>query len=181
LHRPPSHLHRLAGFTLVELAVVIVVMAIIAATAIPSFSVAAEARGVAATREVERRLVHARARAGATGEPTGLRIDSSSSVTLVRIAASGASPTAAPSPTGEAGAAWLISSSFPGVLISKVIGGDGSSATSQTIWFGFDGAPELRSSSGTLVGPFTQDASITLSGPGAGTIRILRGSGVVER
>lgn len=161
--------------------IVILLMGILAVTAIPAVSSASESRGIAATREVERRLVHARARAVSTGEPTGLAVTTTGQFTLTRVASLGASPTIAPTPTGEAGAAWIISSAYSGVGVSKIIGGDGSSASSQTIWFGFDGSPQLRSASGTLVGPFTQDASITLSGTGGGTVKILRGSGVVER
>lgn len=166
---------------MLELVIVVVLMGILAATAIPSITAASQTQGIAATRELERRIVHARSRAVSTGEPTGLTISTDGTVTLVRIASSGASPTLAPGPTGATSAAWLLPSAFRGVSIAQITGGDGSGASTQTIWFGFDGSPELRTPSGARTGNFQQDARVTLAGPSAGVVKVLKGSGMVER
>ena len=60
----PSHLRPRRGFSLIELAIVIVIIGIIAVSAIPAFSSLSDTRRAAAINEIERLLTRRRARVG---------------------------------------------------------------------------------------------------------------------
>ncbi len=82
------------GFTLLELTVVIALMGILAITAIPSLKTVSSARAASLTEYVERRLIEARARAMAQGQPVGLRLDPlRRECRMLRIEKPGDSPT----------------------------------------------------------------------------------------
>jgi prepilin-type N-terminal cleavage/methylation domain-containing protein len=168
------------GFTLLEVVVVVLVIGIMAATVVPSLSAMGSSRASAALAEVQRALMVARERALATGEPSGVAFDlTNQTMQMVRISVPGASPSAAPSPLGVDSEAVVISSRYTGVRISGLAFPSG--ATS--LWFSYDGVPQTRSSSGTLIGDLSADVSVALQSGGvdSGTVYVRCISGLVER
>jgi prepilin-type N-terminal cleavage/methylation domain-containing protein len=177
LQKSNSHLRR--AFTLLEVSVVIIVIGIVAVTVVPAFNSLAAMRQAAAAEEVERRLVMARSLAVSEGRPIGLHIDPSTDIVqLYTIPAAGAAPTILTMPDGQPDPGLSLVATYPGSDITSAVGGDGA-VGAVTIWFGYDGSPELRTSTGTLTGPWTSDAVITLAGDNTVTIR--RMTGMVER
>ncbi len=173
-----SRTSRSRAFTLVEAMIVVILMSIIAATVVPALGNLDEARRGAATDEVVRLLTHARALAMASGRPGGVAFDlASGSAQVVAITSSGGAPEAAADALGQPERPVLLSDLYSGVELVSIIHGDGSTA-SGTVWFRFDGIPQLRDAGGTLVGPFSQDAVIELSGSRTVTVRM--GTGLVE-
>lgn len=172
----PSSTRR--AFTLIEAMVVVVLMSVIAVTVLPALGNLEDARRGAAADELARMLTHARSLAMASGEPSGVEIDlGNESARLVRIASAGGSPVAAIDALGQPEQGVVFSDLYAGVELVSLIQGDGSGG-SGTIWFRFDGLPQVRSSSGVLVGAFTQDAEVELSGSRTVTVRM--GTGLVE-
>ncbi len=170
--------HRRA-FTLIELAIIIAVVGLFAVSAIPAMDTLAQTRRLSAVREVERRLMAARATAITTGQPAGILIDTVAQTLLpVTIAPGGGPPVAMRAANGEAEALFSIPAEFPGVAITGLLSGDGLGADT-AFWFSFEGEPQLRAGDGTLLGGFTQDAWIQLTG--GGKVHIRRGSGLIER
>lgn len=166
------------GFTLIETIGVLAIVAIIAVSAAPAFRSMSSMRERALHDECARLLSIARASATATGQPHGLEFDLTGQILrLVRIESSGQAPTPALGSGAAARPALVISSRFAGSTIDSLINGDGGS-TRTTVWFGFSGVPEVREADGTLVGPFTSDAVITVSGPS--TITVRRETGAIE-
>lgn len=169
----------LPAFTLVEMAIIIAVVGLLAVSAIPAMDVLDSTRQLSAVREIERRLINARATAMSTGLPSGLLIDTpGQSVRLMTIPLGGSTPIPATAATGEPEPAFSIPAEFPGVRITGLRAGDGSSADT-TYWFSFEGVPELRNGAGVLQGGFSEDAWIELTG--GNRVHIRRESGLVER
>lgn len=168
---------RAGAFTILELVVVIVVMAILAGAVVPAISGMEEARGAAAAQEVQRRLEFCRQNALAVGEATGLRVTAESGRFEMLTKRPGGIAQAARDPLGQPAEAWYLSAAFPGVSISSVVYPDGSTGDG-TIWFSFEGEPQTRDSSGESPISATQDAVITLSNGLSVTVRRL--SGLVE-
>lgn len=169
---------RARAFSLVELAVVVLITGLLAVLAVPALSIGNQARQSAAAQEVSRRLELARSRAMATGHPHGLMLDcDTESIQIMRIASSGATPTPALGPGGAAEPAADLSTLYGGCQLLTFRGGDGSTVRG-TIWFGASGVPELRSASGTLTGAWSSDATLALTG--GHTITIRRLSGAIE-
>lgn len=169
---------RRRAFTLIEAMVVVVLMSVIAVTVLPALGNLEESRRGAAAEELARLLIHARALAMASGEPTGVQIDlASDSLQLVHITSPGALPTPAIGALGQPEPAVLLSDLYPGVDIVAMTNGDGSGG-SGAIWFRFDGLPQVRNTDGSLVGAFTQDARVELSGSREVYVRM--GTGLVE-
>lgn len=167
------------AFTLIELAVVVMVIGLLAVSALPALATLDDTRRLSAIREIERRLVWARAAATATGQPTGLRIDTTAhTIRGVTIPPGGLAPVPVTSPSGEPEAPFSIPSEFPGVEITGLMSGDGFGADT-TFWFSFEGAPQLRGEDGRLLGGFTQDAWIQVTG--GYKVNIRRESGLIER
>lgn len=176
LSSPPA---RARAFTLIEVGIVIIVVGLLAATAIPAMDSLTETRRIAALREIERRLGVARATAITTGQPTGLLVAySSDALQYVNIPAVGSAPMPIITPSGEPDEPFALAEEFAGVETTSVIGGDGS-AGDTIIWFSFEGVPQVRTAAGALTGGFTQDASIQVTG--GGTVYIRRFSGLIER
>jgi hypothetical protein len=114
----------------------------------------------------------------ATTQPGGLTIDpATGAVSMSRIETSGAVPTPMPGATGSARPGFVASQAFPGSAVTSFVNGDGQQ-TNRTIWFGADGAPHLRDAAGVLVGMFTQDATITVTG--GTTLTVRQSTGAVE-
>ena len=176
MHVLPRHNR---AFTLLEMSVAIVVVAVIAVTVVPAWSSLTSTRQAAAAEEVERRLVAARSQAVSEGRPVGVYVDPATDSTLnYTISASGGTPSVMTNFDGQADSAFLVAATYPGAEITSVVGGSGVGGA-QILWFGFDGSPELRTSTGTLTGPWTQDAVITFAGGYQVTVR--RRTGTVSR
>lgn len=166
------------GFTLLELTIVILVLGIIALTAVPALSIAREARAAGAAEFIERRLLDARARAVARGRPTGLHLDPGlGTLRALEIETPGGSPAPAQTPLGEVEPAASVREHFPDATFT-LVGGDGVTGA-QTLWFAFDGTPQSRSPGGALLLPWGQDAVVSVSG--GGVVRVVRVSGAIER
>lgn len=161
---------------------VIVVIGILAASAIPAISLIQDTKTASAAREIERLLVVARERALGVGQPHGLNFDlGAQSIEPVTIATLNASPERAIGPDGQEAEAFLASR-FGSARVLGLIGGDGASG-SGAIWFSHDGTPEVRDGSGRLSGAFTRDAEVEV-GDGTGSptvVYVRRISGLIER
>jgi len=167
------------AFTLVEVALVVALLGILAVSVLPAIAGVGEARAAGAWREVERRFVHARSRAMCAGRAFGVRLNpTAGTFELLEIPAGGGAPVAASDALGQTMPAWSLDLSYPGTAVTSFVGGDGSSGTG-TVWFGHDGAPQRRNASGLLLGGFAQDAVVTITG--ARTVTIRKDSGLVER
>ena len=172
----PSHSHRSRAFTLVEMLTVVIVLGIVAATSIPAFTSVAEARKAAATAEVERLLITARARAMATSCPTGLEIPlAGDSVRTLEILSTGASPTVAKDLFGAPTSSTVIPAVYGGAKVSSLVNGDGTTS-SRVIWFTHSATPQTRTTSGVLISAFTQDAVITMATGARLVVRRLTGA-----
>ncbi len=157
---------------------VIMITAILAASAIPALSSMSSARQAAAAEEVERRIVNARSRALAEGRPCGVTIDTAAqSIRTMTIASAGAVPTPAIDALGQPEAAFNLGSAFSGVGFTLVTSEAGTGT--QTFWFSHDGTPHQRNSTGVLVGSWTQNATVTLTG--GTSVYVQARSGAVTR
>jgi len=167
-----------AGFTLVELIAVIVVLSAVSITAAPALVSLSAMRDASLGRELGRRLGLARAVAGAGGRPTGVRLDAAAqSMMLVQIASIGAGATPLPGITGSVSGSPAggdsVSSLFPGSSILSVsLDPDG---VHDTLWFSSRGVPHLRDGTGAHAGDLAQDAVIGLSGGRTLTVRMVTG------
>ncbi|MFZ4574432.1 MAG: prepilin-type N-terminal cleavage/methylation domain-containing protein [Phycisphaerales bacterium] len=177
----PRRQHRSArGFSLIEISIVVIIIGIVAVSAIPAFSHLSATRRAAAGGEIERMLCHARARAVAEGRPHAIRIEvSSGRLTPYEISSQGSAPTVSLTSDGRTDEGLLLPTAFPGVSLSQFIGGDGVASASGWIWFGTDGSPQTRNASGGLVAECTQDASLTVSN--GDTIVVTRRTGAISR
>ena len=166
------------AFTLLEVMIVVVVMSILAISVAPALSSAKGAQGLGATKEVERMLLMARAKAMASSVPHAVRFDTTpSSLQLCwRNPDSGAREGAVGS-DGMACSPQLLSARFGNIHITNVEI-DGYSGSPGYVWFAFDGLPELRDSSAVRQGTATRDAVITLSD--GGKVYVTAGTGSVR-
>ena len=150
------------GFTLVELMVVVLLMGIVAVTAIPAMDHVREIRSGSARDDIVRNLELARGMAMASGAPHGLQIEvEDSSITIVEIDDSGSAEPSTDPLTG-AYRTTHIEILYPGVSITGFTNGDGTSG-SGTVWFDFDATPHTRPGSGTNVVVCDRVSQITLS------------------
>lgn len=173
----PTRFTPRSAFTILELVVVMVIMAIMAGSVIPALSSMDDARGAAAAQEVQRRLQFCRQSALAVGEATGLRITLSTGEFEMLSKRPGGVAQAARDPLGQLAAAWYLPRAFRGVSISSFTHTDGSTGDG-TIWFSFEGEPQTRDANGDSPVAASQDAVITLSN--GRTITVRRLSGLVE-
>lgn len=167
------------GFTILEMGVVVVVIGIVSVTVVPAFNSLTGTRQAAAAEEVERRLVMARSLAVSEGHPVGVRIDpAADTVQFWTIASFGATPAVMTMFDGQADPLVKLSTTYPGADVTSVVNGAGVSGAA-TLWFGYDGTPELRSAAGALTGSWTADAVVTAAGGSVVTVR--KATGMVQR
>lgn len=180
MRSPPSHLRPRRGFSLLELAIVIVIIGIIAASAVPAFSSLSDTRRAAAINEIERLLTRSRARAVSEGRPHAVLVDlNTQTLTSYEITTTGAAPSASQTADGRGLDALVLAATYPGVTVKALQAGDGSSPSSAYIWFGVDGTPQLRKTDGTLVAECSQNTVLTLDD--GSSIDVIRYSGAIER
>lgn len=167
------------GFSLIELIVVIAITAVLAVSAVPALDRVRETTQLAARDEVHRLLEHARARAIQAGAAAALRIDLDSQ-SLGTMTTTGSAVLPMNGPLGMPSDESMISVLFQGVEIERVVdaAGQAHQVGSALLWFGHDGMPERRSSTGELLGLATSDAVITSSS--GWTVTVHRGSGMIE-
>lgn len=168
------------GFSLVEMSVVILISGILAVIVIPAWNSLTGTRQAAAAEEIERRFVAARSRALAEGRPVGIRVDpTNQTVQMYVITTPGAAPAVATMVDGQPDQLLNVPASYPGASVTSLVAGDGTT-TAQVLWFGYDGAPQLRdATTGNLIGPWTQDATVSM--PGGLQVVIRMKSGLVQR
>lgn len=164
------------AFTVAELIGVMVIVSALSISAAPAMQWMARSRQTGLEAEVARLLREARALAIASGRPAGVQFsDDNAQVALVWIRADSEPPTGAPGPTGQPSTPMVVASQFPGAAITSVlVDGDAQSA----LWFGFAGAPELRSETGAFTSALPEDAIIAFEG--GATITLRRITGLLE-
>jgi Tfp pilus assembly protein FimT len=162
------------------MSVVVLISGIIAVMVIPAWNSLTGTRQAAAAEEVERRCVAARSQAVAEGRPVGVRVDPvNGTVQTYVITTPGLAPSVATMIDGQPEPVLSIGEAYSGASIASFLAGDGSSGA-QVLWFGYDGSPQLRdATTGSLIGPWTQDATISMIGGQQVVIRAK--SGLVQR
>lgn len=167
-------LHHGPAFTLLEAMIVVLVVGVLAASAVPAVNLLVEMNRATASHEVARTVELARARAMATGRPHGVWFSvREQAMRSVWIETTNAAPTPARAQTGDE-QPLVHFRSFGNVSLSVYTGGDGVS-TEGTIWFGSDGTPQARSSTGTLLGAWASDATLRIEGESLIAVRRLSG------
>ncbi len=156
------------GFTLIELAAVMVVVSIIAVSAAPVLSRVADTRTGALAGEVERLLGLARSRALSSGNPAGVRFDQGDQ-TLELVEA----------PEGVALRSFMETYDIPqramGTRLASVTIGDNQS----TLWFASDATPHTRSDAGVFIENIDEDAAFAVEG--GPTVLVEMNSGRIYR
>ncbi|MFO0857657.1 MAG: prepilin-type N-terminal cleavage/methylation domain-containing protein [Phycisphaerales bacterium] len=169
------------AFTILELLAAITILSIIAVTAIPAWSHASEARIASVADRVEMAALQARSCAINTGIPHGLQVTTTSIQPL--YIPNGAAPIATRDGMNQATPSITFTEETPGV-IKSCVSGDGTTTFPFTIWFSHDGVPQLRNSSGTLIGNATYDVIINVGSSSdsdvRSSIRIRKISGEIE-
>ncbi|MFG0245831.1 MAG: prepilin-type N-terminal cleavage/methylation domain-containing protein [Phycisphaerales bacterium JB052] len=159
--RPQPDRRAHAGFTLVELMLVVVLMGIITVSVIPTMANVQAMRNGAARDDVARMLDVTRARAMAAGEPMGMRVNlTDSQLDMVEIGTTGTATPVSDPLTGEA-RSIDISAAYSGVSVIRMINGDGSSG-SGTVWFDYEGTPHTRNNDGSFAALNEEQVEITL-------------------
>ena len=166
------------GYTLIELLLIIVIMGVLATSAIPVINQSVQARQGASRDEVVRLFEFARGRAMASGVPAGVSVDTTSNtLTLVTLSLAGDIVDIVDPIDGGVKYANLANE-YAGVAVNSFVNGDGSSGDG-TVWFDFRSEPHTRDDvSGDFDSVFTQNATVTLS---TGTLIVIHSySGLVE-
>lgn len=170
---------RRRAFSLIEASVVVVMLGILAAGAVPAFRSMAQTHEAGAVAEVERALVLARATAMATGVSTGVTFAPERGlIQHVRVADDGRGTEPLPDALGNERAPLAVGEMYGGVAIGEPRA-EGRRAALDTIWFGHRGAPEDRARDASLIGDIEQDIVIRVGTNGV--LRIRARSGLMER
>ncbi|MCC6427278.1 MAG: prepilin-type N-terminal cleavage/methylation domain-containing protein [Phycisphaerales bacterium] len=183
------------AFTFVEMLAVIIILGLLAATSVPAMTAIDQARQAAASNEIERLLIWARARAMASARPTGISytksgggIFSSSGggviggtsafFTPVEVLRDAATSTTTTDVFGQVSPTLDLPATFAGATVSRFTNGNATTGVG-TVWFNYRGDPHTRTPTGVYIAPFTQDALFTLST--GRKVRIRMYSGAVEQ
>lgn len=170
-------IRRRRGFTLIELMVVSVVLALLAVTVLPAMDELDRMRRAAALSDLKMTLTSARALAVATGDPCGVEIDAESGwIRGVRLPPGG-EVLGLLGPLGEEEEGWYIGLRYAGAEIAEVEFADGSSGDG-TVWFGSEGELERRADDGEYVGAATSDVRIEVAD--GGVVEVDRVTGLVR-
>ncbi len=165
------------AFTLVELMIVVVLMSIIAVSVLPAMQNLRTMREGAARDDIARMLEVTKARAMATGRPTGLRVSlADSTLTLVELGA-GDRLSDVIDPLTQSVRSLVVPSTYPDVTLSSMTNGDGVSGPG-TIWFDYEATPHTRTPNGIFNAYNNQFAQIELSS--GQLVRVCPHTGVVE-
>ncbi len=161
-----------AGFTLVEVMVVVAIMGIVSLSIVPAIGSMTQARRAAAVQEVTRRFQVARARALATGKPHGVEVlVGAGTVRSMVIETVGGTPEGVMLATGVRDAGVKLSVLISGVSVTGLTNPNtAGGATTAVVWFAHDGTYQCRTSTGTVVGSAGSDAVVTVSG--GSTVRV---------
>ncbi|GAB4387242.1 MAG: hypothetical protein Kow0022_18750 [Phycisphaerales bacterium] len=155
--------HNPGGFTILELAVVIAIIAVISVSALPAFDQVRASRQGAARGEVLSLLRSARTHATALGDPCGLWVDASSGLLQLVTVPPGGTTQALLDALGAPEPKINLGLVYPGAQIASVTLPDGGAGPG-VIWFGNTGTPELRDADGAYAGPARVDAEIVVQG-----------------
>lgn len=156
----------------------LIIVGILAATVAPAFSTIDGARQSAASSEIARIIGVSRSYAMLTGEPAGVLIDPlADTIELTRIPSGSATPGPMLDAMGNNRPAVSITDRFPQVEILSFVDGQGSSG-SGSVWFGFDGVPEIRDADGVLID--TADQSSVITTTGGEVVSVRPNSGLIE-
>lgn len=157
--------------------IVVLLMGIVAASVIPAMSNVQAMREGAARDDVARLLEMIKARAMATGVPTGLHVDlGDSSLAVVRLSDAGAIETLV-DPLTLRDRTIVLPSQYSGVTVSQMTNGDGVQG-SGTVWFDYESAPHTRMNDGGFEAMNSEAVIITLSS--GNQVIVHAHSGVVE-
>lgn len=181
MNRPqPTTRVRSAGFTLIEALTVVVIMAILAATAIPGIRAMDAQRFDAAAEQVRATLRIARAEADAISLPVGVAINrTDATLTRVLYDPEAEAIETAPGPLGTANTTRYLREIDANLAITTLTNGDGSDEAQTTVWFRHDGRPHVRA--GAVGTDFTEDAVIVLASNGeTAEIRVRHYTGAIE-
>ena len=150
------------AFSLFELVGVLVILGVLAGTAIPVVSSITGLKVEAVRAEVSASLVFARETAAATGLPTGVRMDiSTQEMGYVQISALGAAPAPMLDVAGIPRQSVRVDrnggAGFEGVTGASGVGAD------RIVWFGLAGVPQLRAADGSFSQEAPSDAVIAFT------------------
>lgn len=178
--------HR-AAFTLIELTAVMVLLAILATTAIPTINRLRTVHEASLAQEVARRLTLARAHATTTGIPTAVQFNlDEQRVPFLILTPQGVEQR----PQGLDNLAALNADQLANIGNAAITAvsiptpqGTPQSSAHTTLWFDYRGTPHLRTPDGSPIAPITQTATVTLAAsfliaiqPSTGHIAIHQGA-----
>jgi len=156
---------------------VVVIMGVVAVTVIPAMDNLREMREGAARDDVARMLEMTKGHALASGEPFGLRVDTSDSVlTMVQVSNAGGIVNTSDPLTGMS-RSLILSQVYPDVTLGGFVNGDGASGPG-IIWFDYEAYPHTRNINGVFTAINDEPAIITLSS--SATVVVHAYSGLVE-
>ncbi|MCW5767189.1 MAG: prepilin-type N-terminal cleavage/methylation domain-containing protein [Phycisphaeraceae bacterium] len=167
-----------SGFSLLETMVVVAIIAILSAVAVPMVASRAEMKESAACADVAGLLRTARAFAMATGDVCGVSIDRAKGVIEIVVSATAEHGLEAIEAASGAGTgSVLLSSVYGGVAVTEVAGAVAEGGR-EYIWFGHDGVPRRAGAEGVVIGVAESDALIEIGE--AGRVRVYAYSGAIE-
>jgi prepilin-type N-terminal cleavage/methylation domain-containing protein len=181
MHRSIQTRHdRARAFTITELLIVMVLLSILSATALPALSRLDDAQRAGLLNECERMITLSQSHAISTGVPSGVRFDlARQTATVVAIDPIDARV----QPVTRVGSGQphsLLAGAFPGARLTGA--GPIAAPTSigtETIWFDFDGTPQRREPNGGA--PVELTGEFVVEVEEAARLRILPWSGRIVR